>query len=379
MDFKVDKTWSSNAPRVILHSTTKTQGNDEISQADDMAEDIPNVEAKTSHASHNVVAGQEPKFGEPNSRKFEDNEYYRPFKCSKCSNSYRKKTGLQRHMMGAHSNMRPFKCGICGKGFHRPDCRNEHEENVHKALSKLTRPLRKKSSPQVGATEEEHSQGLSCPAAVDNIDNNDQIEANEQKPDIRRGNGTSVSSNETDGDSHLSTFQCPTCSKSFKNLNALNGHSAVHVNQGPFKCRGCNRGYYSKEGRDKHEQRKTHGKKKRKVPDEAEFPRKITVIIKQSSGEMVINGNGPAPPTNISKLPAVVKIENNKIVTSTSSPDIEFVGYKIKQENKSNPSSPVNQFGTTSLHSDNRLKMDDRKSGEQSIPKFSQVIDDGLD
>ncbi|KAI9001595.1 hypothetical protein BC832DRAFT_520869, partial [Gaertneriomyces semiglobifer] len=50
----------------------------------------------------------------------------RPFHCSDCPHSFRRKHDLHRHFRSMHALKKPFECGHCGKPFARSDALTRH-------------------------------------------------------------------------------------------------------------------------------------------------------------------------------------------------------------------------------------------------------------
>ncbi|KAI8837109.1 hypothetical protein BC829DRAFT_355023, partial [Chytridium lagenaria] len=50
----------------------------------------------------------------------------RPFACSHCSVTFRRKHDLQRHTRSLHSGSRPWTCNFCHLGFARSDALRRH-------------------------------------------------------------------------------------------------------------------------------------------------------------------------------------------------------------------------------------------------------------
>ena len=135
----------------------------------------------------------------------------RPFKCKDCPLSYKNMNGLQQHR-AVHSG-KVYKCGVCKRMFARKISLRKHKQRRVPCTRFVVPPPRRESDNEPGA---------------------------------------SVSDS---GDKDGRPFKCKDCPLSYKNMNGLKQHRAVHSGR-IYKCGVCKRVFARKISLKKHKQQR---------------------------------------------------------------------------------------------------------------------------
>ncbi|XP_039221557.1 zinc finger and SCAN domain-containing protein 2-like isoform X2 [Crotalus tigris] len=141
----------------------------------------------------------------------------KPYLCSDCGRTFDKRSSLLVHVR-IHTGQRPYVCTDCGKSFFFSSVLLRHQK-VHVGED-VARWL-------------EHGKGFG--------QHGDQAEKVSKCPECTQGPSLSLDLEHAQMQLKGKRFECPLCSKTFKNSSHLRMHQSVHTKVQPSQCLDCGR------------------------------------------------------------------------------------------------------------------------------------------
>ncbi|KAA0200013.1 hypothetical protein HAZT_HAZT002712 [Hyalella azteca] len=146
----------------------------------------------------------------------------KPFVCTQCGNKFAQRTHLRNHMT-KHSEVRAHACSICGKRFKRKDSLRMHEK-IHRIG---------------GLTAITSESALTCGVCGEHF------------PSLELDHLLFFSRPLSQGLSpHHDEFrphQCSFCGRTFKRKDHRTEHERIHTGERPYKCNECGRSFVQKQ------------------------------------------------------------------------------------------------------------------------------------